>query len=182
MKFTQSKVDECIFYQGTTILLIYVDDRILYRPSGTDISGILIELATIFDITDEGEIDMYLGVKITRPAADTIELTQLHLIHQILDNLGMKSNTKTKDKAAPSLTILRRDLGGEPFDKDWDYRSVIGKLNFLEKSTRPEIAYEVAMLARIRHYHNVIKIQPNGAASSRADYSRSKIKGHSILF
>ena len=43
-------------------------------------------------------------------------------------------------------------------------------------------AYEVAMLARIRHYHNVVKIQPNGGASSRADYSRSRIKGHSILF
>ena len=26
LKFTQSKVDECVFYQGTTILLIYVDD------------------------------------------------------------------------------------------------------------------------------------------------------------
>jgi hypothetical protein len=43
-------------------------------------------------------------------------------------------------------------------------------------------AYEVAMLARIQHYHNVVKIQTNGGASSRADYSRSKIKGHSILF
>jgi hypothetical protein len=43
-------------------------------------------------------------------------------------------------------------------------------------------AYEVAMLARIRHYHNVVKIQPNGGNGSRSDYSRSKIKGHSILF
>jgi hypothetical protein len=60
----------------------------------------------------------------------------------------MKANTKTKDKAAPSLTILRRDLDGEPFDEDWNYRSVVGKLNFLEKSTRPEIAYAVNQCAR----------------------------------
>ena len=148
LKFTQSAVDECVFYRGTTILLIYVDDGILCGPSAVEISAILRELAAIFDITDEGEIDTYLGVKITRPTADTIELTQPHLIQQILDDLGMKPNTKTKDKAAPSSTILRRDLDGEPFDEDWDYRSVIGKLNFLEKSTRPEIAYAVHQCAR----------------------------------
>ena len=141
--FKQSKVDECVFYRGTTILLIYVDHGILCGPSAGEISAILLELATIFDIMDEGEIDTYLIVKITRPTADTIVLTQPHLIQQILDDMGMKTNTKTKDKAAPSSTILRRDLNGEPFDGDWDYRSVIGKLSFLEKSTRPEIAYAV---------------------------------------
>jgi hypothetical protein len=62
--------------------------------------------------------------------------------------MGMKANTKTKDKAAPSSTILRRDLDGEPFDEDWDHRSIVGKLNFLEKSARPEIACAVHQCAR----------------------------------
>ena len=34
--------------------------------------------------------------------------------------MGMKVNTKTKDKVVPSSTILRRDLNGEPFDGNWD--------------------------------------------------------------
>ena len=51
LKLTQSEVDECIFYRGTTILLIYVDDEILWGPVGTEISAILAELATFFDIT-----------------------------------------------------------------------------------------------------------------------------------
>jgi hypothetical protein len=148
LKFKQSKVDECVFYRGTTILLIHVDDGVLCGPSDSEIQTILIELAGLFDITDEGEIDTYLGVKIARPTPDTIELTQRHLIQQILDDVGMKSNTKTKDKAAPSSTILRRDLDGAPFKEDWDHRLVIGKLNFLEKSTRPEIAYAVHQCAR----------------------------------
>jgi hypothetical protein len=113
--------------------MIYVDDGILCGPSADEISTILLELADLFDITDEGEIDTYLGVKITRPTPDTIVLTQPHLIQQILDDMGMKANTKTKDKAAPSSTILRHDLNGEAFDGDWDCRSVIGKLNILEK-------------------------------------------------
>jgi hypothetical protein len=68
-----------------------------------------------------------------------ITSTQPYLIQQILDDMGMKNNTKVKDKAAPSSLILRRDLNSEPFDEDLDYKSVIGKLNFLEKSTRPEL-------------------------------------------
>jgi hypothetical protein len=148
MNFQQSAVDECVFYRGSTVFLVYVDDAILCGPSAKDIQEIITELGVIFDVTDEGEIDDYLGVKISRPDADTIVLTQPHLIQQILDDIGMKPNTKTKDKAAPSSTILRRDLNGEPFDEKWEYRSIVGKLNFLEKSTRPEIAYAVHQCAR----------------------------------
>jgi hypothetical protein len=60
----------------------------------------------------------------------------------------MLLQSKTKDKAALSSTILRRDLDGSPFQEKWDYRRIIGKLNFLEKSTRPEIAYAVHQCAR----------------------------------
>jgi hypothetical protein len=148
MKFKQSTVDECVFYRGSTVLLVYVDDAILCGPSGPELQAILAELRLLFDITDEGEIDDYLGVKVSRPDADTIVLTQPHLIQQILDDVGMKPNTKIKEKAAPSSTILRRDLDGEPFDEVWEYRSIVGKLNFLEKSTRPEIAYAVHQCAR----------------------------------
>jgi hypothetical protein len=44
--------------------------------------------------------------------------------------------------------ILQRDLDEAAFDEHWEYRSVIGKLNFLEKSTRPDIAYAVHQCAR----------------------------------
>jgi hypothetical protein len=125
-----------------------VDDGILCGPSAKGIQTIIGDLRAQFDITDEGEIDTYLGIKISRPISDTIELKQPHLIQQILDDLGMKPNTKTKDKAAPSSTILRRDLDDKPFIEKWDYMLIIGKLNFLEKSTRPEIAYAVHQCAR----------------------------------
>jgi hypothetical protein len=76
----------------------------------------------------------------------------------------MLPQSKTKDKAAPSSTILRRDLDGAPcFREKWVYtRRIIGKLNFLEKSTRPDIAYAVHQCARFannpRESHaNVVK-------------------------
>jgi hypothetical protein len=62
--------------------------------------------------------------------------------------VGMLPQSKTKDKAAPSSTILRQDLDGEPFQEKWDYQRIIGKLNFLENSTRAEIAYAIHQCAR----------------------------------
>jgi hypothetical protein len=105
LKFKQSVVDECVFYQGTTVLLIYVDNGILCGTSTSEMQTIINKLGDLFNITDEGEVDAYLGLKISRPKSDTIKLKQPHLIQQILDDMGMKPNTKTKDKAAPSLMI-----------------------------------------------------------------------------
>jgi hypothetical protein len=50
------------------------------HPSASEIRTIIKEMGELFNITDEGEIDTYLGVKISRPDPDTIELTQPHLI------------------------------------------------------------------------------------------------------
>jgi hypothetical protein len=43
---------------------------------------------------------------------------------------------------------LTPNLQETDFDGHFDYRSVIGKLNYLEKSTRPELAYAVHQCAR----------------------------------
>jgi hypothetical protein len=102
LKFVQSAVDECVFFRGSTLFLVYVDDAILCGPSKDKIDAIISEIAFLFDITDEGELDEYLGVKISWPTPDTIDLRQPHLIQQIFDDMGMKPNTKTNDKAAPS--------------------------------------------------------------------------------
>jgi hypothetical protein len=103
-------------------MMVFSQERVprRYKP-------LSIKCGQLFNITDEGELDVYLGVKISRPTSETIELKQPHLIQQILDDMGMKPNTKTKDKAAPSSIILCRDLDGVPFGEKWDYRSVIGR-------------------------------------------------------
>jgi hypothetical protein len=152
--FIQSKVDECVYYRGSMILLAYVDDCIIISPSDDDIDDIIEALkqptadTRAFDLTDEGELSDYLGVKISRQDDGTILLTQPHLIDQIISDLGLKPNTKTKEMPALTSKILTRDINGHPFREDWHYRSIIGKLNFLEKSTRPDLAYAVHQCAR----------------------------------
>ena len=51
---------------------------------------------------------------------------------------GKKNQATSRTTPAYSMTILTSDEGGEDFkDKDFNYRQVIGKLLYLEKSTRP---------------------------------------------
>jgi hypothetical protein len=49
---------------------------------------------------------------------------------------------------ALSSHILQRDQNGIPIQRSWHYCAVIGKLNFIEKSTRPDIAHATHQCAR----------------------------------
>ena len=48
----------------------------------------------------------------------------------------------------PSNEVLLSDPDGAPFQAEWSYRSIIGKMNFLAQNTRPDIAYAVHQCAK----------------------------------
>ena len=148
LDFVPSKVDDCIFYRGSVIFMVYVDDAIFMGPNKEDIDKCILDMKDSFKLQDKGDISDYLGIKITSLPDGNIKLAQPHLIESILQELKFAGNTKPKQTPAASSIILQRDLDGKDFDEHWEYRSVIGKLNFLEKSTRPDIAYAVHQCAR----------------------------------
>jgi hypothetical protein len=148
--FVQSDVDECVFYRGKTMYALYTDDSILAGPDVDEINAIIADMRKAkLDITEEGELEDFLGVNIDRKPDGTIHLTQPHLIDQILDDLRLNGdNVTTKKTPASSSRLLSRHSDSEPFDNSFNFRSVIGKLNYLEKSTRSDIAYITHQCAR----------------------------------
>jgi hypothetical protein len=94
-------------------------------------------------------VNDFLGVHIERNE-DTKEvtLTQPHLIQSILKDLGLTSESNTRTIPALSSKILGPHRHSQLHSEHWHYRSVIGKLNYLEKSSRPDIAYAVHQCAR----------------------------------
>lgn len=62
----------------------------------------------------------------------------------------MEFNKRTKGKSTPAVVnkILHRDADGDNMEAKWENASIIGQLNILEKSTRPDLAYEVHQCAR----------------------------------
>lgn len=147
--FKQSEHDECVLYRGKVIYVLYTDDTIITAPNNTLIDEALknIEKAGL-KVTDEGNIEDFLGVNITRMDDGSIHLHQPHLIDQILKDLNIQENAITKDTPAKSSTILSRHSSSTPHDNTFNYKSIIGKLGYLEKGSRPDIAYIVHQCAR----------------------------------
>ena len=147
--FRQSKVDECLFYRGSVLYALYTDDSILAGPDKAEIDIIIKQMQSVgLKITDEGSLEDFLGVNISANEDGSIELKQPHLIDQILKDLKMPNNVNEKSTPAPSSKILTQHDESDPFDRSFHYRSVIGKLNYLEKCTRPDISYAAHQCAR----------------------------------
>jgi Reverse transcriptase (RNA-dependent DNA polymerase) len=90
--FEQSKADECVFFQGTTIFMVYMDDGILIDPDNSRIDKAMSDLQSKFKVQDEGNLGDYLGVKVTKHPDGSIEFTQPQLIDSILDDLNLVSH------------------------------------------------------------------------------------------
>ena len=77
-----------------------------------------------------------------------VHLSQPKLIGQILDDMNFTKDTKPVDYPALISEVLLANKDETQHKATWSYRSIIGKLNFLEKSTRPELAFAVHQAAR----------------------------------
>ena len=148
--FKQSKMDECLFFRGSCIYILYTDDSILAAPTKQETEAAIAAIQEQgLEITIEGDIGDFLGVKIERNKDGSYSLTQPQLIDSILQDLNLQGdNVTTKNMPSAKSKLLRRFTDSPAFDNHFHYRSVIGKLNFLEKSTRSDIAYAVHQCAR----------------------------------
>jgi hypothetical protein len=136
--------------KDNVLYILYTDDSILMGPDAKKLDAIIQEMKDVgLDLTVEGTINDFLGVNIQYKKDGSIHLTQPQLINSIIKELHLDTgNTKTKSTPAATSKILLRHLNSEAFDGHFDYRRIVGKLNYLEKSSRPDIAYAVHQCAR----------------------------------
>ena len=166
-----SSTPACTYLKEGMILLAYVDDCIVASPSMDKINEFVQSMKDgpeNFVLTDEGEVDKFRGIEITKHEESSFELSQPFLIERILRVLGLFDN-EFKVDANPAMTptfqsLLHRDLAGKPRRKPWKYRAVIGMLNYLQGHSRPDIAIAVHQCARfsanpmLSHEKAVIRI------------------------
>jgi hypothetical protein len=146
--FVQSKVDECVFYRDGVIFMVYVDDAIFLCLNMGKIYQAILELrAAGYDIEDMGDLNDYLGINFESLPGGKVKLSQPHPIDAILRDFKLTPKDSTR-RTPGRQTVLVRDLKRDDFDGIFRYRAVLGKLNFLEKGSRPEIAYSVHQCAR----------------------------------
>jgi Reverse transcriptase (RNA-dependent DNA polymerase) len=114
--FEQSSADECVFYQGTTTFMVYVDHGILVNPDKEKINCALRDLQSRFEVQDKGDLSDYLGVKVQKHPDVSIEFTQLQLVDSILDDLqlinhGGSERSKSTNTPASTMARCRRTKG-----------------------------------------------------------------------
>ena len=93
-------------------------------------------------------------------------MKQQHLIKRIIQATGFdKSSLGTKTNPAIK-PLLFKDEDGPPRKHQWHYRSLIGMSNYLEKTTRPDLAFPVHQCARFceqqklsheKVFHRIVK-------------------------
>jgi len=100
-------------------------------------------------VTEEGDIEDFLGVNKDRVDDETFHLSQTHLIEQILRDLNLdRENAQAKETPSPRSRALGAHESSPVFDGHFHYQSVLGKLNYLEKCSRPNIACATHQCAR----------------------------------
>ena len=132
LHFKQSKYDEYIFYRGSTIYLLYTNNSILAGPNQTEIKNIIQELKNSnLELTILGDIKDFLGVHVSRKDDGRVYISQPYLIDQIIKDT-YQIHAKSRPTPAKASTILHRYQSLDACTPEFNYKLIIGKLNYLE--------------------------------------------------
>ena len=187
--FEQSKIDPCLYYRPGLIFLVYIDDCLLLSVKDELIDQGITDLRAVepcFNMEDQGTANDFLGIQVKYKKNGEIMLTQPQLITSILSDLNLtKDNVITWKTPCLSTVLLHKDPKGQPMTNEFNYRSVIGKLNFFEKSTRPDITYAVHQCTHfsadpkqshadtVKHIGRYLKGTPHEGITLRPDTQQS---------
>jgi hypothetical protein len=152
--FTRTHSDAGIYHRqdagGTIIVILYVDDITLLGDKIEEISRLKITLSTRYEMTDLGEIDSYLGVRITRDRSiRRLEIDQSRYISEIVQRFGMAdaNPARTPLPSGAEAHLVKHDGEATPQEIK-SYQQIIGSLLYVQIGTRPDISFAVGRLAQ----------------------------------
>ena len=149
--FMPSKFDPCLYYRGSVIFLVYIDDCIVFGPDDQSVNRVVTNLRTCsqcFTIHDQTDIGDFLGVQVQKQDDGFIKLTPPQLIESIIKDLHLQSGSNPKKMPVVTTNLLHKDSDSPDMNLDFHNCSMIGKLNFLGKSTHPDISISMHQCAR----------------------------------
>ena len=138
-----SAVEPCLFIGENIILLLYVDDGMVFAPTDTEAEAFLALVGQRFDIKRLGAPRHFLGWTVSRDKDGNFHLHQRGYIESMYNMYG----SNIRDKATPMVYGATLPDEGTPGDTAI-YREIIGSLLFASIGTRPDITTAVSMLSR----------------------------------
>ncbi len=147
----QSVHEPCLFYErsndGFVILTVYVDDLLVTGTDKARIEFLKQKLKEIYKIKNLGIMQRFLGMDVERKGNGAMKSTQTEYTEEIIVAAKL---TEANTKPTPMVRF-----GNFPTVKEGDYlpnvieyKSILGKLQFLASHTRPDISHAVNYCAR----------------------------------
>ncbi len=147
-RFQAFLIDSSVFYRDDVIFMVYVDNGIFLGNNDNQLQDTIKELQGLgLNIKDQGHPADYVGVNISKLRDGSYKFTQRPLIDSIINDLGL-NDSKSKSVPAKVSLQLHAFKDDPPFDLDFNYRSTVGKLNYLAQTTRADIMYATHQIAK----------------------------------
>ena len=159
--FKQTCADDCLYIlrncgKITLIVLVYVDDMAIAGRNLLKIISFKKDLDKEFDITDLGDIQYILGLKVRRDRSKRIiYLSQSSYIESILNRFQMSSCTPVSTPMTTNHNLTSVSLPENHDEKEEyaqyakgiNYLSLVGSLLYATQ-TRPDIQFSVNLTAQ----------------------------------
>jgi transposase InsO family protein len=154
--FTRTHADAGVYVNhqrkgdGPLIVILYVDDITILGSSLVAVDRLKDQIANRYEITDLGNIESYLGIRILRDRSNKrLTIDQSGYVKDILDRFGMidANPNYTPLPSGADVHLIRYD-GQASQSEITHYQSLIGSLLYVQIGTRPDISFAVSRLAQ----------------------------------
>ena len=148
--FEANPVEKCVFNKTTNgiqcTILVYVDDLMITCADQSVLDGVLAALQKRFEgiVPDRGNKHSYLGMTFDFTCEGEVKITMEGYTESILSFYEVQGTVNT-----PALPNLFEIIDSPPLDggEKAKFHSIVAKLLYLAKRTRPDILTTIAFLA-----------------------------------
>ena len=168
LNFRKLDFCNCVYlYEEKIVLLLYVDDIVLFAKNEKDLEFGINLLSARFDLKVLGETRKLLGIEFEK-VGNKLFIHQSSYIEKICKMYDKFKYSVSSLPIPKGLVLSKKDSPGtiEEINEmsKFPYRNLIGCLNFIAGRTRPDIMYSVNILSQfqsnpgVKHWNCLLKL------------------------
>jgi hypothetical protein len=166
MGFKACRSDPALFLDSgggdaRAFIVTYVDDLLIICKSDERVREIKDELKERFKVHDLGEVNNFLGSEVKRDReGGVIVISNAQKIRDLAESFGISESDRGYSTPMcksfvqtelPQGKVGEESVGaGSPLPEGHRYLELVGSLQYLANTTRPDISHAVSLLARYR--------------------------------
>jgi hypothetical protein len=127
------------------IITVWVDDLMLFATSDKMMEHMKNAIKSEWEATDMGQPSKIIGIEITFED-DAVIISQQKYIESLLKKEGLEDANPVAMPMDPNIQLTANPEDNEP-NRSNSYAKLIGELQYIANSTRPDISYAVNRLA-----------------------------------